>query len=157
VIWLYYYFRKIQWQTKKAVYNAVLRVKNEATKMLVPGTLWKQYHIEVGKLMTSELLGLGRQSWRAKRKPRQACLQKYFMHGTSHHMGLDTHDYGVLTEPMQANMVFTELEFISLKVSEFAGRRPRDSRKRRTIQPNAFLLKRMKLKVWWTSLGDFKD
>jgi Xaa-Pro aminopeptidase len=26
--------------------------------MLVPGTLWKQYHIEVGKLMTSEL-GLG--------------------------------------------------------------------------------------------------
>jgi Xaa-Pro aminopeptidase len=46
-------FRKIQW--KAAVY-AVLRVKNEATKMLVPGTLWKQYHIEVGKLMTSELL-----------------------------------------------------------------------------------------------------
>jgi Xaa-Pro aminopeptidase len=35
-------------------------------------------------------------------------------------MGLDTHDYGILTEPMQANMVFTvELEFISLKVSEF--------------------------------------
>jgi Xaa-Pro aminopeptidase len=43
--------------TDKTVYNAVLRVKNEATKMLVPGTLWKQYHIEVGK-MTSELLGL---------------------------------------------------------------------------------------------------
>jgi Xaa-Pro aminopeptidase len=31
--------------------------------------------------------------------------KKYFMHGTSHHMGLDTHDYGILTEPMQANMV----------------------------------------------------
>lgn len=29
------------------------------------------------------------------------------MHGTSHHMGLDTHDYGILTEPMTANMVFT--------------------------------------------------
>lgn len=29
------------------------------------------------------------------------------MHGTSHHMGLDTHDYGILTEPMVANMVFT--------------------------------------------------
>jgi Xaa-Pro aminopeptidase len=42
---------------KKAVYNAVLRVKNEATKMLVPGTLWKQYHIEV-KLMTQSF-GLG--------------------------------------------------------------------------------------------------
>jgi Xaa-Pro aminopeptidase len=43
---------------QKEVYNAVLRVKNEATKMLVPGTLWKQYHVEVGKIMTSELLGL---------------------------------------------------------------------------------------------------
>lgn len=29
------------------------------------------------------------------------------MHGTSHHLGLDTHDYGILTEPMQANMVLT--------------------------------------------------
>ena len=27
--------------------------------MLVPGTLWKQYHVEVGKIMTSELLDLG--------------------------------------------------------------------------------------------------
>ena len=26
---------------------------------------------------------------------------------TSHHLGLDTHDYGILTEPMKANMVFT--------------------------------------------------
>jgi Xaa-Pro aminopeptidase len=39
---------------QKAVYNAVLRVKNEATKLLVPGTDWADYHIEVGKLMTSE-------------------------------------------------------------------------------------------------------
>jgi Xaa-Pro aminopeptidase len=29
------------------------------------------------------------------------------MHGTSHHMGLDTHDYGDLKTPMVANMVFT--------------------------------------------------
>ncbi|MGB3774277.1 MAG: M24 family metallopeptidase, partial [Leeuwenhoekiella sp.] len=33
--------------------------------------------------------------------------KKYFMHGTSHHIGLDTHDYGLLYEPMQANNVFT--------------------------------------------------
>ena len=94
---------------QKAVYNAVLRVKNEATKMLTPGTLWKQYHVEVGKIMTSELLGLGlldkadiqneNLEWPA--------YKKYFMHGTSHHMGLDTHDYGLLHEPMQPNMIFT--------------------------------------------------
>ncbi len=94
---------------QKAVYNAVNRVKNEATKLLVPGTIWANYHVEVGKIMTSELLGLGLidkadiqnedKNWPA--------YKKYFMHGTSHHMGLDTHDYGILTEPMQANMVFT--------------------------------------------------
>ncbi|WP_282031140.1 aminopeptidase P family protein [Winogradskyella eximia] len=94
---------------QKAVYNAVNRVKNEATKMLVPGTIWEQYHIEVGKIMTSELLGLGLldKADVQNENPDWPAYKKYFMHGTSHHMGLDTHDYGILTEPMQANMVFT--------------------------------------------------
>ncbi|WP_291869800.1 M24 family metallopeptidase, partial [Maribacter sp.] len=94
---------------QKAVYEAVLRVKNEATAMLVPGTIWAEYHKECGKMMTSELLGLGLldkadvqqedKNWPA--------YKKYFMHGTSHHIGLDTHDYGALKTPMKANMVFT--------------------------------------------------
>ena len=94
---------------QKQVYNAVNHVKKEATKLLVPGTLWKEYHVEVGHLMTAELLKLGLldkadvqnedKNWPA--------YKKYFMHGTSHHIGLDTHDYGLLHEPMQANMVFT--------------------------------------------------
>lgn len=94
---------------QKEVYNAILRVKNEATKMLVPGTLWKQYHVEVGKLMTSELLGLGLldKADVQNENPEWPAYKKYFMHGTSHHMGLDTHDYGLLYEPMTANMVFT--------------------------------------------------
>jgi Xaa-Pro aminopeptidase len=94
---------------QKEVYNAVLRVKNEATKMLAPGTLWKQYHVEVGKIMTSELLGLGLidKADVQNENPDWPAYKKYFMHGTSHHMGLDTHDYGLLHEPMQANMVFT--------------------------------------------------
>jgi Xaa-Pro aminopeptidase len=94
---------------QKQVYNAVLNVKNEAAKMLVPGTLWKQYHLEVGKIMTSELLGLGLidKADVQNENPDWPAYKKYFMHGTSHHMGLDTHDYGLLHEPMQANMVFT--------------------------------------------------
>lgn len=94
---------------QKAVYNAVNRVKNEATKLLVPGADWDNYHVEVGNLMTSELLGLGlldKADVKNENKDWPA-YKKYFMHGTSHHMGLDTHDYGILTEPMQANMVFT--------------------------------------------------
>lgn len=96
-------------ERQKEVYNAVLRVKNEATKMLIPGALWKQYHIEVGKLMTSELLGLGLldKADVQNENPDWPAYKKYFMHGTSHHMGLDTHDYGLLAEPIQPNMVFT--------------------------------------------------
>ena len=96
-------------ERQKNVYNAVNRVKEEAQLMLVPGTDWKQYHEEVGKLMTSELLGLGLldKADIQNEDPAWPAYKKYFMHGTSHHMGLDTHDYGILTEPMQANMVFT--------------------------------------------------
>jgi Xaa-Pro aminopeptidase len=94
---------------QKEVYNAVNRVKNEATKMLLPGTDWAQYHLEVGKLMTSELLNLKLldKADVKNENPEWPAYKKYFMHGTSHHMGLDTHDYGILTEPMQTNMVFT--------------------------------------------------
>jgi Xaa-Pro aminopeptidase len=94
---------------QRQVYEAVNRVKNEATKMLLPGTYWKEYHVEVGKLMTSELLGLGLidKADVANENPDWPAYKKYFMHGTSHHMGLDTHDYGILWEPMKANMVFT--------------------------------------------------
>lgn len=94
---------------QKEVYNAVLRVKDEATKMLTPGTIWEQYHIEVGKLMTSELIGLGLLDKVdvQNENPDWPAYKKYFMHGTSHHIGLDTHDYGLLHEPMQANNVFT--------------------------------------------------
>ncbi|MDG1022799.1 MAG: aminopeptidase P family protein [Flavobacteriaceae bacterium] len=94
---------------QKAVYQAVLDVKKEATKLLLPGTLWKEYHVEVGKIMTAELLKLGLLDKvdiqnETQEKP---AYKKYFMHGTSHHMGLDTHDYGLLHLPMEANMVFT--------------------------------------------------
>ena len=94
---------------QRAVYNAVNRVKDNATKMLVPGTLWEKYHVEVGKLMTSELLDLGLidKADVQNENPDWPAYKKYFMHGTSHHIGLDTHDYGLLHEPMKANMVFT--------------------------------------------------
>jgi Xaa-Pro aminopeptidase len=119
---------------QKQVYNAVLRVKNEATKMLIPGTFWKQYHVEVGKLMTSELLGLGLLDKadiqnETEEKP---AYKKYFMHGTSHHMGLDTHDYGLLHLPMEANMVFTVEPGIYIPAEGFGIRLEDDV----VIQPN---------------------
>ncbi|NAY91565.1 M24 family metallopeptidase [Muricauda sp. JGD-17] len=94
---------------QREVYESVLRVKNQATKMLVPGTIWAEYHKEVGKIMTSELLGLGLLSKADVQNENKdwPAYKKYFMHGTSHHIGLDTHDYGELKTPMKSNMVFT--------------------------------------------------
>ncbi|CAI8358416.1 MAG: Xaa-Pro aminopeptidase [Polaribacter sejongensis] len=94
---------------QRAVYNAVNYVKKEATKMLLPGVLWKEYQVEVGKIMTSELLKLGLldKADVQNEDKKLPAYKKYFMHGTSHHLGLNTHDYGLLNEPMQANMVFT--------------------------------------------------
>ncbi len=94
---------------QKQVYEAILRVKNEATQLLVPGADWEEYHKEVGNIMTSELLGLGLldKADVKNEDPNWPAYKKYFMHGTSHHIGLDTHDYGALKTPMKANMVFT--------------------------------------------------
>ncbi|ETN94151.1 aminopeptidase P family protein [Zhouia amylolytica] len=96
-------------QRQKDVYNAVLRVKKEATKMLVPGTILKEYHKEVGKFMTFELLELGLldKADVQNENPEWPAYKKYFMHGTSHHLGLDTHDYGELKTPIKSNMIFT--------------------------------------------------
>jgi len=94
---------------QKEVYNAVKKIKKEATKLLVPGVVLKDYHEEVGQMMTSELIDLKLiDKLDVKNQdPEWPAYKKYFMHGTSHHMGLDTHDYGILTDPMEANMVFT--------------------------------------------------
>jgi Xaa-Pro aminopeptidase len=94
---------------QKAVYNAVLRVKKAATKMLTPGVIWAEYQKGVGEMMSLELIGLGLIDKKdvKNENPDWPAYKKYFMHGTSHHMGLDTHDYGALKTPMKAGMVFT--------------------------------------------------
>ncbi len=97
-------------QRQRDVYNAVLRVFRAASKMLVPGNTIEAYHKEVGKLMEQELIQLGllKADEVAKQDPEKLPLyKKYFMHGTSHFLGLDIHDIGNKYEPMQAGMVFT--------------------------------------------------
>ncbi len=96
-------------ERQRAVYNAVLHVLKEARAMLVPGNTLEEYNKEVGKIMESELLSLGLISQtdvenQDKDKP---AYKKYFMHGTSHHLGLDVHDLCLRYEPFRAGMLFT--------------------------------------------------
>ncbi len=96
-------------QRQKEVYNAVLHVKHEAEKLLVPGIMLADYHVQVGQLMEEQLLKLKLLTSDdiALQKPESPAYKKYFMHGTSHFLGLDTHDVGLWNEPVRAGMVFT--------------------------------------------------
>ena len=94
---------------QRDVYNAVLTVMRAAMKMLVPGNTIRDYHKEVGLLMQSELIGLGLldQTDVKNQDPGQPAYKKYFMHGTSHHLGLNVHDVGNIYRPFENGMVFT--------------------------------------------------
>ena len=84
-------------------------VPEAAIAMLTPGTLLKDYHREVGKLMESELLGLKLITKQDvdNQDPAHPAYKKYFMHGTSHFLGLDTHDVGDWDYPIEEGNVFT--------------------------------------------------
>lgn len=94
---------------QKEVYNSVLRVHRAAAKLLVPGQTFDKYNKSVGDLMTNELLQLGLLKTEdvKNQNPNWPAYKKYFMHGASHFLGLDVHDVGFFTEPIQAGMVFT--------------------------------------------------
>jgi Xaa-Pro aminopeptidase len=94
---------------QRDVYNAVLRVMRAATKMLVPGNNITDYHKEVGKLMEEELIKLGllKADEVKKQDPDKPLYKRYFMHGTSHFLGLDVHDVGSRFRKFEAGMVFT--------------------------------------------------
>ena len=96
-------------ERQKAVYNSVLYVMKEATKMLTPGTKFKEYNAEIGRIMELELIKLGLLDKHdvQKQDPLKPLYKKYFMHGTSHYLGLDVHDVGDFDWSMKEGMVFT--------------------------------------------------
>lgn len=94
---------------QKDVYQAVRRVMKAAMQMLTPGNAIPEYHKEVGKIMESELIELGLldKTDVKNQNPTQPLYKKYFMHGTSHHLGLDVHDVGDILRKFEPGMVFT--------------------------------------------------
>ena len=111
-------------QRQRQVYDAVLRVEREAASMLRPGVTIQDYHREVGLVMQSELVGLGLidQTDIKNQDPKWPAYKKYFMHGTSHHLGLDVHDVGTMHYPISAGMVFTVEPGIYIPDEGFAVR-----------------------------------
>jgi Xaa-Pro aminopeptidase len=94
---------------QREVYDAVLRVMKGAAAILKPGNTFEKYNAAVGDMMTRELIQLGliTEEDVKNQNPAWPAYKKYFMHGTSHFIGLDVHDVGFFAEPMQVGMAFT--------------------------------------------------
>jgi Xaa-Pro aminopeptidase len=94
---------------QRDVYDAVLRVMRAATKLIVAGTVWNEYHDEVGRIMTGELIDLGllKKHEVDKQDPKMPLYKKYFMHGTSHHLGLDVHDFASRYKSFEVGNILT--------------------------------------------------
>ncbi|MEO0796413.1 MAG: aminopeptidase P family protein [Verrucomicrobiota bacterium] len=96
-------------ERQRAVYDAVLRTFHFANRQLRPGILLKDYNQKVCDFMAEELaaLGLLTADEIKDRTPEKDPVRKFFMHGTSHHLGLDVHDVSPFNQALEVGMVFT--------------------------------------------------
>ncbi len=94
---------------QKNIYNACLRIHDYAKSLLKPGMTIVKYHDMVGDEATVQFLKLGliRKTDVKNENPENRAYRKYLYHGISHHLGIDVHDLGTKTTPIQAGMVFT--------------------------------------------------
>jgi Xaa-Pro aminopeptidase len=113
---------------QKQVYNAVLRVLRGASDGLRPGKRWKEWQKEAEQLVEKECVDLGLLTTREikNQDPDKPAVKKFFMHGVGHPLGLDVHDVGLVTEPMQEGWVMTVEPAIYLPAEGFGVRLEND-------------------------------
>lgn len=94
---------------QREVYSAVLYCLQEGSKLLKPGVVPSEYEAQMARLVENQLIELGllQAEEVALQDPEKPLYKKYFMHGTAHHLGLDVHDVGVYTRPLEEGMVLT--------------------------------------------------
>ncbi|MBT7960276.1 MAG: M24 family metallopeptidase [Akkermansiaceae bacterium] len=94
---------------QRAVYNSVLTVMRKCNEIMRPGILPADYQKKSVEFMEQELiiLGLINADDARNQSDDKPLVKKYFMHGTSHHLGLDVHDVSPSEEPFAAGMVLT--------------------------------------------------
>jgi Xaa-Pro aminopeptidase len=94
---------------QRKIYDAVARIFKKAREMMVPGIQMSEFHQHVGELFQEEHIALGLYSLQeARESSREMPLWKnYYMHGTSHSLGLDVHDPCDRSIPFCPGMVIT--------------------------------------------------
>jgi Xaa-Pro aminopeptidase len=109
---------------QKRVYRSVLRILRQCIKSLSPGRKIKDWQKEAEQITEKELVELGLLTTAQIRRqdPDEPAFKKYFMHGVGHPLGLDVHDVGITTEPIQAGWVMTVEPAIYIREEGFAVR-----------------------------------
>ena len=96
-------------ERQKEVYNACLHLHDYAKSILKPGITINDYTEKVGEEATQQFLKIGllTQEDVKNEDPDNRAYRKYLYHGISHHLGIDVHDLGTRTAPVEAGMLFT--------------------------------------------------
>jgi Xaa-Pro aminopeptidase len=94
---------------QREVYDAVVRVFKQARSMMVPGMKLSDLHRNVGRLWEEEHIRLGLYTLEEARNAQEQdpLWKKYFMHNTSHSLGLDVHDPFDRSVSFEPGMVLT--------------------------------------------------
>lgn len=94
---------------QRALYDAVYRVFIQARELMVPGILMGDFHRQVGELWEEQhiLLGLYTKDEARDKRDSDPLWKKYFMHGTSHSLGMDVHDPFDRQKPFAPGMILT--------------------------------------------------
>jgi Xaa-Pro aminopeptidase len=94
---------------QKEVYNACLHLHDYAKSILKPGISILKYTDKVGEEATKQFLKIGllNKTDIKNEDKNNPAYRKYLYHGISHHLGIDVHDLGTRTAPIEAGMVFT--------------------------------------------------
>jgi Xaa-Pro aminopeptidase len=97
---------------QRRVYEAVLATQKSAIAMARPGVTIDDIHNHCVKQLTEAMLQLGLLSGTVDERVSDQAFRKYYMHGTSHWLGLDVHDVGAYTRdgkarPLEPGMVIT--------------------------------------------------
>jgi Xaa-Pro aminopeptidase len=94
---------------QREMYGATLRIFKYARDIIKSGTTITKIHDEVCKIWEEEHIHLGLYSRQDSKNHdgENALWFNYYMHGTSHFLGLDVHDVGALDTVIEPGMVLT--------------------------------------------------
>lgn len=113
---------------QRQVYDAVLRVLRGCSAGLRPGKRVREWQKEAEEMIERECVNLGLLTVEQIRRQTadKPAFKEFFMHGVGHPIGLDVHDVGLTTEPMQEGWVMTVEPAIYLPKEGFAVRLEND-------------------------------